>query len=212
MSVVLTELHFLPCIAAFQHYAQANTILLEAQENYQKGSYRNRCHILGANGLQRLSLPLAKGKNNQQNIREVGLSDQQDWARQHWQSIRSAYGNAPFFFYYSDEVEGSIRSLPSTLWEYNLQLLRTAFSLLQWDKTIQLTETFHPTAEKGEIDIRGKYSPKSFERQQELSWPSYPQVFQERHGFVGNLSILDLLFCMGPQANLYLSAEITSQE
>ena len=86
MSAVLSELHFLPCVGVFQHYAQAETIVLEAHENYQKGSYRNRCHILGANGLQRLSLPLAKGKNNQLNIREVQLSHEQDWPRQHWQS------------------------------------------------------------------------------------------------------------------------------
>ena len=68
MRTVLSELHFLPCIGVFQHYAHADVIQLEAQENYQKGSYRNRCHILGANGLQRLSIPLVKGKNNQQNI------------------------------------------------------------------------------------------------------------------------------------------------
>lgn len=212
MSVVLSELHFLPSIGVFQHYAQAETIVLEAQENYQKGSYRNRCHIIGANGLQRLSLPLAKGKNNQQNIREVALSAQQDWARQHWQSIRSAYGNAPFFFYFSDELEASLRFATSSLWEYNLQLLQSAFSLLQWNKTIKQTAEFHPEAPNEYVDIRGAYSPKLFEQQQQWPWPHYPQVFRERHGFVGNLSILDLLFCLGPQSNLYLSAEITSQE
>ena len=208
MATVLSELHFLPCIGVFQHYAQAETIILEAQENYQKGSYRNRCHIIGANGLQRLSLPLIKGKNNQTNIREVELSDHQDWTRQHWQSIRSAYGNAPFFFYYEDELEAAFRNPQQYLWEFNLQLVR----VLQWDKAIQETATYTSISPPGVRDIRSLYSPKQFTAEQQLDWPPYAQVFRERHGFVGNLSILDLLFCLGPQANLYLSEEITSKE
>lgn len=211
MSAVLSELHFLPCVGVFQHYAQAETIVLEAHENYQKGSYRNRCHILGANGLQRLSLPLAKGKNNQLNIRDVKLSHEQDWPRQHWQSIRSAYGNAPFFFYYADQMEESIRQESSSLWDYNMGLLQTVFQLLQWDKKLESSSAYQPRQTNQPGDIRTLFSPKHFADEQNLDWPAYAQVFQERHGFVGNLSILDLLFCMGPQANLYLRAEITSQ-
>lgn len=211
MSTVLSELHFLPCIGVFQHYAAATTVMLEAQENYQKGSYRNRCHLLGANGLQRLSLPLAKGKNNQTKITEVQLSHHQDWTRQHWQSIRSAYGNAPFFFYYEDQLEAAVRTEEQYLWHYNLGLLKVIFGLLQWDKEIQFSQDFGATAAGVQDDIRGQYKPKFFTEEQNLSWPIYSQVFQERHGFVGNLSILDLLFCLGPQANLYLSAEITSK-
>lgn len=211
MSAVLSELHFLPCVGVFQHYAQAETIVLEAHENYQKGSYRNRCHILGANGLQRLSLPLAKGKNNQLNIRDVQLSHEQDWPRQHWQSIRSAYGNAPFFFYYADQMEESIRQESSSLWDYNMGLLQTVFQLLQWDKKLESSSAYQPRQTDQPGDIRTLFSPKHFANEQNLDWPAYAQVFQERHGFVGNLSILDLLFCMGPQANLYLRAEITSQ-
>ncbi len=148
MSKVLSELHFLPCIGVFQCYAQATEIILEAQENYQKGSYRNRCHIIGANGLQRLSIPLASGKNNQLNIQEVQISDQQDWARQHWQSIRSAYGNAPFYFYYADQLEAEIRASGRTLWEYNLRLLKVIFALLQWEKPLHFTEKFGGTLQQ----------------------------------------------------------------
>lgn len=209
MSAVLSELYFLPCVGVFQHYAQAETIVLEAHENYQKGSYRNRCHILGANGLQRLSLPLAKGKNNQLNIREVQLSHEQDWPRQHWQSIRSAYGNAPFFFYYADQMEESIRHETSSLWDYNSGLLQTIFQLLQWDKKLESSSVYLPKQADQPGDIRTLFSPKHFADEQNFDWPTYAQVFQERHGFVGNLSILDLLFCMGPQASLYLSAERT---
>lgn len=209
MSAVLSELHFLPCVGVFQHYAQAETIVLEAHENYQKGSYRNRCHILGANGLQRLSLPLAKGKNNQLNIRDVQLSHEQDWPRQHWQSIRSAYGNAPFFFYYADQMEESIRQESSSLWDYNMGLLQTVFQLLQWDKKLESSSAYQPRQTNQPGDIRTLFSPKHFADEQNLDWPAYAQVFQERHGFVGNLSILDLLFCMGPQASLYLSSART---
>lgn len=211
MSSILSELHFSPCIGVFQHYAVVDTIILEAQENYQKGSYRNRCHILGANGLQRLSLPLIKGKNNQTRITKVQLSHEQNWVRQHWQSIRSAYGNAPFFFYYEDQLEAAFRKQETHLWQYNLGILQTIFALLHWNKEIKWSQDFQAVKAQDEDDIRNIYSPKLFEQEQAFSWPAYSQVFQERHGFVGNLSILDLLFCLGPQANLYLSAEITSK-
>ena len=172
MSAVLSELHFLPCVGVFQHYAQAETIVLEAHENYQKGSYRNRCHILGANGLQRLSLPLAKGKNNQLNIREVQLSHEQDWPRQHWQSIRSAYGNAPFFFYYADQIEASIRHETSSLWDYNYGLLQTIFQLLQWDKKLASSSAYLPKQADQPGDIRALFSPKHFADEQNINWPT----------------------------------------
>jgi hypothetical protein len=207
LNTVLSELHFLPPIASFVHFKAADEILLEACENYQKGSYRNRCYVIGANGLQRLSLPLEKGKNNQLAIREVELNFHQDWPRQHWQTIRSAYGNAPFFPYYADELVSLFTSPPTLLWEFNLAFLETIFRLLQWDKPIRQTEEFllhYPTKI---TDIREKITPKScppaLNGQQKSV--AYSQVFLERHGFIANASILDLLFCQGPQSNLYLS-------
>jgi hypothetical protein len=212
LKTLLSELHFLPSIASFCYFKAADEILLEACENYQKGSYRNRCYIVGANGLQRLSIPLEKGKNNQLLIREVALNFHQDWPRQHWQSIRSAYGNAPFFPYYADELMPIFIDPPALLWDFNLAFLKTIFRLLQWDKPIHTTKEFRTQHEENIYDIRQKVTPKFYPPNgtYQENFTAYPQVFRERHGFMANLSILDLLFCQGPQANLYLSENYSS--
>ena len=98
-NTLLIEAQYLPSIQFFSKLTRFSTLLLEAHENYQKGSYRNRCHIAGANGLMRLSIPLRKGKNEQLPIQKTLISYDEPWITQHWQSIRSAYGNAPFFPY-----------------------------------------------------------------------------------------------------------------
>ena len=204
--MLLTELQFLPPIATFRHFRRTDHLLLEARETYQKGSYRNRAYLIGANGLQLLSLPLVKGKNNSQSIREVHLDARDDWARRHWQSIRSAYGNAPFYEYYADELEPHFTAPAGRLWDFNLGLLRTVFQLLQWDKTIELTAEFQRETPESIRDLRGRIRPGNHPpgTPGDPPYAVYPQVFRERHGFVANLSILDLLFCQGPQANLYL--------
>lgn len=212
MKTVLSELHFLPSIASFIHFKAADEILLESCENYQKGSYRNRCYIVGANGLQRLSLPLEKGKNNQLKIREVALNFNQDWPRQHWQSIKSAYGNAPFYPYYADELAPLFTDPPALLWDFNLAFLKTIFRLLRWDKPIRFTEEFRAQYAEDITDLREKITPKFYPpgATAQQNFVAYSQVFLERHGFIANLSILDLLFCQGPQSNLYLSENYSS--
>lgn len=203
---VLIESQYLPPIASFAYFARAETIILEACENYQKGSYRNRCHLAGANGALRLSIPLRKGKHNQLPIQAVEISYDEPWHRQHWQAIRSAYGNAPFFPFYADALAAIYEQRPQNLWALNLDLLATLFKLLGWSKPIQYSEDFVRTTPDHVLDLRQQIRPgRSDTPIANLSFPSYPQVFTEKHGFLPNLSILDLLFCSGPQTGLYLN-------
>lgn len=223
MSTVLSELLYLPPIQAFAYYAKADHIVLEAHEHYQKGSYRNRCHIVGANGEQRLSIPLSKGKRSQMPIRDVELAFFEPWFKIHWKSIRSAYGNAPFFFYYSEVFEAIYQGELSTLWSFNLDLLKAIFELLQWDKSLTETDLYHKNVDTSITDIRGLITPNAKRKPtqspndsnnfsgDDILIKEYPQVFTERHGFTPNLSILDLLFCMGPQTNLYLQGLLPSK-
>ncbi len=205
MSRILIETQYLPPIATFAHLCEADEICLEVHENYQKGSYRNRCHLVGTNGPQRLSIPLRKGKHNQRSIREVELSFDEPWHRQHWQSIKSAYGNSPYFEYYAPEVEAAYEQPGILLWEFNLRLLKIMLSALQWSKPITQSSSFEPKFLSSDGDLRGKISPKKEASESGiLTWEPYPQVFTEKHGFLPNLSILDLLFCQGPAATLYL--------
>lgn len=210
---LLLELHYLPCVQYFSKLAHYPVVYLEHKENYQKGSYRNRCYIAGANGMLRLSVPLQQGKNEQQAIREVAIAYKEPWQAQHWGSIRSAYGNAPFFEYYAAYLQPHFEQKPALLFDFSLGLLRSIIGLLQLDCEIRLTEDFHKDAPDGMADLRNAIHPK---RHRQMSDPHfeavpYPQVFLEKHGFLPNLSILDLLFCSGPQATLILEQTFTGK-
>lgn len=209
-SAILMELQYLPPIQYFTKFIQYDTIWIEQQENYKKGSYRNRCHIASANGLLRLSIPLEKGKNEQQNIREVKIAYHEPWSNQHWTAIRSAYGNAPFFEFYADEIAPLFQQKYDTLFQLNWAFLEIILELIQLPATIKRTETFQETPPDPIFDFRNGIFPKIHRQKEDLNFKpiAYPQVFQEKHGFLPNLSILDLLFCTGPQASIILEQSV----
>ena len=158
----------------------------EAHENYQKGGWRNRCRIAAANGPLLLSVPLAGGKHARQPVGEVRISHRTDWQRQHAQTIRSAYGRAPYFEHYGpDLLETLLTPQPRLLWELNLRLTRHLLRALGWPLDVSPTEEFLGG------DAGSGPSPEGI--------GPYPQVFSERHGFLDGLSVLDALFCLGPE-------------
>ena len=172
---------------------------MDAAEHYQKGSLRNRCHIAGPNGPQRLSIPLLKGKHQQTPIQAVRISYEEPWQRQHWRSIQAAYGNAPFFEHYADAVQAFYTREWPFLFEYNLEWMNFILKQkLGWTGEFILQQDFVPKGswEDG-LDLRGDSDGAL------LAYPNwfipqrYPQVFEARNGFLPNLSILDLLFCCG---------------
>ncbi|MEM8524307.1 MAG: WbqC family protein [Bacteroidota bacterium] len=205
-TIALIESHYLPCVQYLAQFLKYETIIIEQYEHYQKRSYRNRCHIMGANGLLRLSIPLQSGKNQQMNIREVRISYQENWQQLHWKSIASAYRNAPFFEYYADYLAPFFEQKEEFLFDWNHKLLLQLLDLLQLENNVQLSEQYEPTPTFPIVDRRDSIRAKKSRHKEALSFETIPyvQVFQERHGFVPNLSILDLLFCTGPQAILYL--------
>jgi hypothetical protein len=199
---ILIEAQYFPPVQYFVVLAQAAEVWVEAQEHYQKRSYRNRCRIAGANGQIRLSVPLEKGKNEQMPIQEVQIAYRNNWHAAHWRSIRSAYGKAPFFEFYAEEIKPLLYAKPSSLFELNLSLAIKLLELIQLDVSLHLTDEYQPQAPDRALDLRGAIHPK----QPQLGFQAgtYPQVFLERHGFLPNLSILDLLFCAGPQSAVLL--------
>jgi len=204
---ILLDLQYLPCLQYWSKFTQFETIYLEQHENFVKSSYRNRCHIAGVNGPLRLSIPLAKGKNEQQNIRQVTLSEQDHWRSRHWHSIRSAYGNAPYWDFYADQLEPHFKTKTTTLFEFNYQLFQTVYQLLGLTTKVQLTESYQSSPPANQIlDFRAAIHPKPHRAKSDPQFQSVPylQVFSEKNGFLPNLSILDLLFCTGPEAPLLL--------
>jgi len=199
MRHTLIELFYWPPVSWQSLAAISEGLLLEACENFQKGSYRNRCHIAGPNGLQRLSIPLQKGKHQQTPIREVRIAPDEPWQRAHWRSICTAYGNAPFFEHYADEVAPFFEKNYTFLFDLNLDIVQFLFKKSGWNDAIHLTESYRKpdsgNQTDGIVDARGCISPNAATPADLFIPAPYPQVFSERHGFLPDLSALDLLFC-----------------
>lgn len=173
-------------------------LLLEAHEHYRKGSYRNRCHVAGANGIHRLSIPLRKGKNQQMPIREVQLARDTPWPRTHWRTLVSAYGNSPFFPHYADTLLPLFESDVSTLWAWNEQFLYWILEQVHLPGKLQFTERYVPQLPPEVCDWRDVIRPGIDQIPPGIKLVPYGQVFADRYGFLAGLSILDALFCLGP--------------
>lgn len=196
---------WLPPVQWWAHGVAAGGLVIDAHEHYAKRSWRNRAHLAGPNGLMRCSIPLVKGKNQQLPIREVRIAWQPDWSRTAWKAIRSAYGRAPYFAHYGPEVEALFAERHDWLFDYNLMWIEAIAAWLGLELEVRLSERWHPIAEEKVRDLRPLLSPKvPLEADQRFVPVAYPQVFAERHGFLPNLSILDLLFCCGPETPLLL--------
>lgn len=189
MPPLLTSTAYFPPAHWFVLAGECGEWHTEAHENYQKGGWRNRCRIAGPNGVQLLSVPLEKGKHQKKPIQEVRISYQNDWWREQEQAIKTAYGRSPFFEYYSEDLFAVARSRPATLWALNQELTEVVLRLLNWEVSRLETDTFI----LGETADFYRVTPS------EAGLKPYPQVFTDRHGFLPGLSVLDALFCLGPQ-------------
>lgn len=205
MNSYLIENQFFAPITTFMSLAQSDTLCLEAHENYQKRGFRNRCIIDSAQGALVLSIPLAKGKNESMPIKEVTISYQTDWKRLHLQSIKSSYGNAPYFEHIYPEVEKLYELSGKFLFDFNLKIWSWVIEFVDLD--IKVTETSNYLKQIDDpkiLDARNQLKSNNYTDQKtELS--PYAQVFEEKHGFFPNLSILDLIFCTGKASLSYLS-------
>lgn len=177
-------------------------LFLEANENYQKRSLRNRCNILGPNGLQVLSVPLKKGKNNQTNIKEVEISHDSDWQELHLETIKSCYNRSPYLEYYFKDISKILEKKHRFLWDLNIDTIEWVISKIDLDIKIIFSEHY---SKSYDIDLRPSESIqyKSMEDTQSIKL-NYAQVFEDKYGFRYSRSILDLLFCTGPEAKIHL--------
>ncbi|MEN9611365.1 MAG: hypothetical protein RLZZ628_2179 [Bacteroidota bacterium] len=200
----ILSLQYLPPASYFQILLEHEGASLDTQEHFQKGSYRNRCHIATASGRFALSIPLQKGKNQQQSIQETRIAYDQNWQKQHWWTIRSAYSNAPYWEHYADIVETFYLQKPIFLWDYNQMIFENCLKMLKIQNKIILKNTeqyFMPFEGVLEldgtkyVDFRSKIHPKLMV----LNSSRYPQIFEAKNGFLPDLSILDLIFCCGGQ-------------
>lgn len=191
---------YLPPVSYFSAMMQSEKVLLEAHENYTKQSYRNRCRIASANGVETLSIPVQSNQGKKIPIRDVRISQHDNWRQTHWRAITSAYRSSPFFEYFEDDFRPFYEKEWTFLWDYNMDLLILMLDLLDIQPKISLTKKFQ--SELSDInDLRSRIHPK---KKSILTSNPYYQVFENKLGFLEDLSIIDLLFNMGNESILYL--------
>lgn len=188
----LTEIMFFPPISVFEQWMEVDVIHFEAHEHYLKRSFRNCCLIGGGNDVERLIVPLKKGKNQQLAIQDVRISYDEDWRKKHLGAIKAAYGKSPFFIFYFDEIAAIYSKQYNFLWDLNLDALTVILKLLKWEKRILLTDKYEQ--EPHLLDLRNALNLKNYG---DFKTQYYGQVFEDKYGFRNNLSILDHLFCDG---------------
>lgn len=203
-TVYLSSAYLAPVqyFSKLMHYPQ---VKLEAHCNYIKQTYRSRCDIAAANGQLTLSIPVDKGEQLKCRTKDIRIANTTDWQRQHWKSIESAYRTSPFFEYYEDDFRMFYEQKWNFLFDFNTEIQAKVLSLIECDAQISLTEHYKMKFEPHELNFRDLISPKKgYQLDANFKAVPYYQVFEQRHGFLPNLSILDLLFNMGNETRLVL--------
>jgi hypothetical protein len=194
----LIELQYLPPIAYFSALQRSSEILIERHEHYVKQSYRNRCYINTVHGVVPLIVPLT-AKHGKVLITDVRIDYGQKWLNNHWRTIRSAYGNAAFFEYYSDDLERVLFRKHIYLYDLNLELLSMCLKWLKRQVELKETLSYAKIPSMPVHDLRSVINPKKTEHLSRFYQPApYKQVFG--NAFAENLSLIDLIFCAGPEA------------
>jgi hypothetical protein len=198
---ILLSVAYLPPVQYISKFLLFKQIFIEKYENYQKQSYRNRCYIYGANGRQCLVIPVKKLNGKKIPVTEVEIDNSKNWQHIHMKAIESAYRLSPFYEYYDEDFKKFLTVKAHYLFEYNINLLHFILNQLGIKDPISFTTMY----EKESLDcqdMRHSIHPK-----ERLALPdkyfrpaAYQQVFQERYGFIPNLSIIDLLFNEGSLA------------
>ncbi len=200
------------CFAPVQYYSKMlmyNDIYIEQYENFIKQTWRNRYTVLGGNGTIDLIVPVVKGRGPKILIKDIEISYDTDWQRNHWRTLFSAYNTSPYFEYYADDLLPFFERKFQFLFDYNLRIHEIVTELFELENRIVLTTDFEKVP-VDTINYRERISPKGKTLPDPHFHPApYTQVFSDKLGFTPNLSILDLLFNEGPNSYTLLKESIT---
>lgn len=187
------KLHRMPCI-------------IEQHDHFVKQTYRNRCVIATANGTQTLTVPIERYDGMKCAMRDIRISDHGNWRHLHWNALVSAYGETPFFEFYADDLRPFFEKRHTFLFDLNLDIMHTMCQLLDVRPQVALSEQYIvlPSEDDAVVDFREAIRPKHPLPDADFNPTPYYQVRALRHGFLPNLSILDLLFNEGPEGIFYL--------
>lgn len=198
MNVLLSTTYFGP-VQWFQKLNRAGEAWIERQETFQKQTYRNRCLIATTQGVQALTVPVDRSSAVQ--IKDVRISDHGDWRRLHWNALQSAYGESPFFEYYEDDLRPFFERRWTFLLDFNEEIRQKVCELIDIRPSVRYTDNY---AKNVSHDYRDAIQPKHPAPDADFQPRPYYQVYRQKHGFLPNLSILDLLLNMGPESVFWL--------
>lgn len=201
MTTALLSSAYCPPVQWFQKLNRYDKVLIEQYDNFQKQTYRNRCVIATANGTQALTIPVEKAPGDKCLMRDVRISDHGNWRRLHWNALATAYGDSPFFDYYADDLHPMFDKKRDFLLDFNMEMTELLCELLDVRPHIALTSGYDTATTD---DFRDVIRPKHPMPDDDFAPRQYYQVYSRRHGFILNLSVLDLLFNMGNEGIFYL--------
>ena len=202
MHIISHPLYLAPIPLYAQLYA-AEGLIVDADGTFVKQTFRSRAIIATENGTQTLTIPIVH--NNGQKMRDVRISEHGNWRHLHWNALQSAYRKSPFFDYYADDFAHFYEEKDGFLLDFNMRLHATICGLIGLERPIAtLEESTMEWAKNNYSDLRPAAAPQEFAKTAPPAPPAYYQVFAQRNGFIPNLSIIDLLFNMGPEALIVL--------
>lgn len=202
MSGVVLTSTYLGNIQFYSKLVHFSEIWIEQHCHYTKQTYRNRCKIATANGVMALSIPTIKPATEKCKTKDIRIDNSQHWQQIHWRALEAGYNSSPFFEYYKDDFAPFYTNKFEFLVDYTFQLQSLVIALLELDCKVQLTDAY--TTYDNALDYRDALSAKKEIEDNDFVISSYYQVFENKFGFIPNLSILDLLFNMGNESILVL--------
>ncbi len=203
MQILLHPTYF-PSISQYIAMAKASEIVFEIHDNFQKQTNRNRMYIYSPNGLQLLNIPIKHSKQAHQKTKDIQIENAFDWQKQHFKSLEAAYRSSPFFEYFEDSIQPIFQKKHQYLLDLNLATFEFINRSMRIDYNYKTTlEYFHKSP------IEHDFRPLANGKKDSNIITNYPQVFQEKNGFLNNLSTLDLLFNEGKFALEYLKNQPT---
>ena len=200
MTVLLSTTYFGP-VQWYQKLYRSDEVQIEQWESFQKQTYRNRCLIAAPNGIQALTVPVEHTVSPL--IKDLKVSDHGNWRHLHWNALVTAYSESPFFEYYQDDIRPFYEQRWDYLLEFNEAIRAKMCELIDIQPNVSYSLEFR-TLNSQLRDFRETIRPKHPAPDPDFTPRPYYQVWQQKHGFLPNLSILDLLFNMGPESILYL--------
>ena len=205
MSAAIIEVQYLPSVSYFAALSVFREIVVEKHEHYQKQTYRNRCYINTVHGREMLIVPLT-AKHGKVAITDIRIDHTQKWVNTHWRAIQSAYGKAPFFEHYAEDLHAALYKKFEFLYDMNLELLTMCLKFLKWNLPIRESAAYEVTLSETIQDLRSTINPKTAGFKRFYTPAAYYQVFGNK--FVDNLSLIDLIFCEGPGASGIVQASV----